>query len=206
MKKTIALFALVLCVLSGLVSGSLALYSKQIDLGTSGNKVAKNFFLTADKTNPDVYSETGKIAPSEVKSYYFTVANNDKASTPYITETDMDLSIDLSLAPINAGKGIPYVTAKLYESTDSGATYSLVSTIGLDKNGDGSVNYAKTKAFVANTAKTNYYRVDLEWVSQGTTLDSNGQSADYKYQGPDFGEKFSVKVTGTQNGTGSNIG
>ena len=191
MKKTIALFALVLSILAGLVSGSLALYSKSVDLGTPGSVVAKKFTMTAAKSTG--FTADVPIAPTEVVTAAFTVSNFEDS---YITETGMDLDIKVTLADATDKTAIPYISADLLD-VDDNVIGSAVNTVA---NGEGTITLAVNHAFVANTAATKTYKLRLTWVSQGLTdTDNDGISNDAEYQGPDFGTAYTVVVTGVQD-------
>ncbi len=191
MKKTIALSALVLSILAGLVSGSLALYQKEVTVGTGGVVAAKNFVLTAaGSTN---FAADLDIAPTEEVVVAFTVSNNDGTNT---TETGMDLDIKVTLAAASGKTAIPYITAQLLDSTDA-VIATANSTV---EDGIGDITLFVDHAFTASEAATKTYKIKLTWVSQGLTdSNTNGVSNDAEYQGELFGTAYTVKVTGTQD-------
>ena len=177
MKKTIALFALVLCILAGLVSGSLALYTKDIDNIGNGSVVAKKFVLTA--AGSDGYVANAPIAPTETVTAAFTVSNFEDA---YITEVDMDLEITVTVKAIDGKGAIPYVRAELYDWEGT--------KVGTIENGVGVINFKADKAFTAKDAETLTFELRFYWESHDD---------DVEYQGPQYGNMYSVKVTGTQS-------
>jgi len=181
MKKTIALLALVLCILSGLVSGSLALYTKDIDSIGTGSAIAKKFTLTA--AGSDGYEDNVLIAPSEEVVAAFTVSNFDGE---YTTQVDMDLDIVVTIGAADGKKAIPYITAKLLDENDEEITAAAVNV----KDGVGSITLSVDKAFAAGIKSTLTNKIVLTWESHDD---------DIKYQGPEFANKFSVKLTGTQS-------
>lgn len=182
MKKTIALFALVLCVLAGLVSGSLAIYTKAVDVG-DGSVVAKKFYLTA-AGDTETYKDNVLIAPTETVTAAFTVSNNDSAG--YTTEVGMDLTVLVTLDDATGKTAIPYITARLLDAGGDVVT-AAVNEI---ENGKGTISLVVEDAFAPNVASTLTYQIELTWESH---------AGDYTYQGPGFGTAYSVNVTGRQD-------
>jgi len=181
MKKTIALCALVLCILAGLVSGSLALYTKDIDIADTGSVVAKKFYLTAEGTTG--YEDNVLIAPTETVKAAFTVSNND--GDGYVTEVGMDLDVTVTIAAATGKTAIPYITARLLDGDNVEVGTAVVDM----ENGVGTITLSVDDAFAANTAATLTYQIELTWASHAD---------DVNYQGPSFGNKYSVSITGTQ--------
>jgi hypothetical protein len=181
MKKTIALFALVLCILAGLVSGSLALYTTSVEIDGGGSVVAKKFVLTAASSTG--YEEKVKIAPEETHSALFIVYNYDEEGN--VTEVDMDLEIKIEMEAANDKKLIPYITASLVD--DKGNV-----TPGIVNTGDGktTIELKVDRAFRAVDGKVyRTYEIKLYWPSHND---------DINYQGEAYGNKYTVIVTGTQ--------
>jgi len=181
MKKTIALFALVLCILSGLVSGSLALYTKEVDIADTGSIIAKRFVLTAAKS--DGYQMNVKIAPGETVKAAFTVSNSNGS---YVSEVDMDLEIEVTIGAAEGKTAIPYISAKLL---DAGNREIEAADVRISE-GEGTIRLFVDRAFVANAESTLTYRIALTWAPHDNDID---------YEGPGYGNMFSVKVTGTQS-------
>ncbi len=196
MKKTIALCALVLSILAGLVSGSLALYSKTVEVGTGGSVAAKKFVLTAAGSTD--FSANVPIAPKEVVTAAFTVSNFEGSNK---TETGMDLDIAINIGNATGKTAIPYITAELLDESGAVITTSGNNTISNTvANGVGDIKLAVNHAFTANTSDTKTYKIRLTWVNQGLTdTDDDKTSDDAEYQGEGFGTKYTVKVTGTQD-------
>lgn len=191
MKKTIALFALVLCILAGLVSGSLALYTKDIDIADTGSVIAKKFYLRA-AGDPLTYKDDVLIAPTESVIAAFTVSNNDGAATPYTTEVDMDLDITVTIAAADGKTAIPYITARLLDGSNAELGVFVLT------DGVGAYTLSVDDAFEANTPATLTYKIKLTWADLGQNGDTDPDNDDISFQGPDFGNKYTVTVTGTQ--------
>jgi len=191
MKKTIALFALVLCILAGLVSGSLALYTKDIDIADTGSVIAKKFYLDAEGTLG--YEDNVLIAPEDTVTAAFTVSNHDGAG--YVTEVDMDLDVTVTIANADGKTAIPYITARLLDGADVEVGTALVDMT----NGVGTITLHVDDAFTAAAgAATLTYQIELTWADLGQNDVGDARNDDIFYQGPNFGNKYSVTVTGTQ--------
>jgi hypothetical protein len=181
MKKAIALFALVLCILAGLVSGSLALYTKEIDNIGTGSVLAKKFTLTAEGT--EGYEDNVLIAPSETVTAAFTVSNY---SGDYVTEVDMDLEIEITIGAATDKYAIPHITAALLDEEGNPITGAVSSV----SDGSGTITLTIDRAFEANVKSTLAYKIALTWESHEDDID---------FQGPNYGNKYSVKIIGTQS-------
>ncbi len=180
MKKTIALCALVLSILAGLVSGSLALYQKSVDVG-AGSVVAKKFTITAAGSTG--YEADVLIAPTESVTAAFTVSN---FSGTYVTETGMDLNITVTIGNASGKTAIPHITAALLDA-DNNVIGSAVNNV---TDGVGTITLSVDHAFLPSTAATLTYKIKLIWESH---------SDDINYQGPNYGTAYSVTVTGIQD-------
>lgn len=182
MKKTIALFALVLCILAGLVSGSLALYTTSVEDMGSGSVVAKKFVLTAAGSTG--YEKNVKIAPEDTIIAEFIVSNYDDNGN--VTEVDMDLTITVEMEAAAEKELIPHVTAALLDKDGEevvGATHSTVE-------GKQIITLQVDRAFTALQGEADLtYQIKLFWPSHDD---------DIEYQGPEHGNKYTVTVTGTQ--------
>ena len=187
MKKTIALSALVLSILAGLVSGSLALYQKNVDIEGAGSVVAKKFALSAGKT--DSYKTGVTIAPTEKVTAAFTVSNFED---DYVSEVGMDLNVTITLAAADGKTAIPYITARLLDENGN----AIDAAVNGVTAGVGEITLSVDHAFTVSEdnggKQTKTYQIELTWEDGHTDTDIN-------YQGPNFGTQYTVSVTGIQD-------
>jgi len=96
MRKIVLTASLVLIILASLLSGTLAIYTKSIDVDEPGSVIAKDFIFLTDGT--ETFQTNVKIAPTETVIFQFGVRNYDGAA---VTDTAMryDLAIDVGAAP-----------------------------------------------------------------------------------------------------------
>ncbi|NLL46740.1 MAG: hypothetical protein GX250_08055 [Clostridiales bacterium] len=154
MKKTIALFALVLCILAGLVSGSLALYTTTAEFDGVGSVVAKKFVLTAEGTQG--FGDNLLIAPEDKVESVFTVSNFDGTN---VTEVPMELDIEIVIEDAAEDiAAIPNIVAKLIDTTNS-TEYPIPLT-----DGKGSLDLSVPTAFEANEELTFTYKLEFSGI------------------------------------------
>ncbi|MEG1509950.1 MAG: hypothetical protein RR454_05830 [Clostridia bacterium] len=174
MKKTLVTLALVLIVVSSLVSGTLAMYSTSADNFANGSVEAKEF--TVVTAAEDSFKQNIQIAPGEKTSMTFTVKNFDGA---IITETAMDLAIKVTL---KAADGKTAIAPLKISVTKAG------TAIGTLKD---NVVEITDKFDLKTEGQTYTYTVVIEW--------PNGDSAiDNQFIGSKFGSAVSVSLVGTQ--------
>lgn len=184
--------ALVLSILAGLVSGSLALYTKDAVVSEKGSVIAKQFTITAKGT--EGYEENVLIAPSEPPvTAFFTVSNFDGE---YKTETPMDLSITVTLGAAEDKELIPYISARLLKRTTEGGVVTDTPVGNTISNGQGTITYFEDHAFAANNSLTNTYIIELKW--EDHDVDAT-HLADITYEGHNHGNAYTVTVTGIQD-------
>ena len=149
MKKKPLLFALLaLAIVTSLTAGTLAVYTKSVDLDT---KVAvKKFAFTAAGTK-DSFNKSISLAPKEKDSYSFTVSNNDGRN---VSEVDLNciISIDVSDA-------IARMTGLTVTLTGDGINTAL--KVGATGKLDHQVLLPKSSDSAQSTTKN--YTVTLDW-------------------------------------------
>jgi hypothetical protein len=172
MKKTLLIVALVLAITTSIIAGTMAYYTITLDDLVKGDVVAKEFILEHDG---DKFQENIKIAPGESRVWTFEIKN---FKDDVITETDMDVTIDVGLENlvevnnITVPLKVSYVLQTDVEASDD--TFSELFT-------------AKEKATKILTVT-----VEWPWVTEGVD--------DIDFAGKNLGT-LSVSVTGTQSET-----
>lgn len=171
MKKTLLMGAMALAIVTSMVAGTLAIYSKNFDFG--GNVTAKKFYVnaTSETTTPDI-----KIAPGETADWTFEVTNTDGA---VISAVDMSTHITVTLP-----EGFKDIAVTL-KNADGNTLGSGVA----DANGKIEVAGAD---FTANTGKTDEYTLEFTW--DGTKDNANDTALGEAAKSA----PFTVTVTGAQ--------
>lgn len=171
MKKTLLMGAMALAIVTSMVAGTLAIYSKNFDF--SGNVAAKKFYVNASSQveSPDI-----QIAPGETATWEFEVTNTDGT---VISAVDMATSIKVSLPA-----GFQDIAVVLKNSEGAVLGSGTADAAGMIE-----VNGAD---FTANTARTDAYTLEFTW--DGSKDDANDTSlGEAATSSP-----FTVTVTGTQ--------
>ena len=175
MKRVLGIVTLALAVSTAIISGTLAMYTTEIDVMAQGSTVAKEFVLTEGGT--DTFVENVKIAPSETLSWQFSVKNYEG---DLVSETAMDLDIELDVLAANGKKVIEPLVI-----TVENPTGDVVGTV----NSEGKIMI--TDEFALNAqGQEKVYTVTVNWPSNS--------EVDINYAGADYGTALQVSVTGTQ--------
>ena len=187
MKKVLLVSALVLTIVTSMVSGTLAVYNIKLATVAEGPVVAANFVLTG--AGDTSFSTKLLIAPSETVSKVFTVSNMN-ADGSIISEVSMDLVITVKFVAADGKDIIVPLTAVLKnldgtiissDTTKGGTGISLT-------NGAGTLGIADVLTNMDGETKT--YIVDITWPDDAGLIDP----ALYA----DHGTKLIVTVDGTQ--------
>jgi len=171
MKKTLFVLVLVLTIVSSLVAGTLATYTKTLE-PMEGEVTAKQFYIGATET---AFADV-KLAPSEETSWDFSVINyqGDVA-----TEVDMDLNI-----VVNVDGDIDGLKVALYEGE---------TKLG-EVTKEGTFNVNIDKAFNKNVKEQRDFSVKVLWKNGQVTDDIDTANADAFAKA-----KIAVTVTGIQD-------
>lgn len=167
MKKTLLIVALVLAITTSIIAGTMAYYTITLDELVKGEVVAKEFILEGENTS--THEAKVKIAPGESQKWTFDIKNHKDGA---VTETDMDVTIDVTTPNTNA----PLTIKVELDGSE------ITSGMKIDQ------------LFEANIDATKTFTVTVEWPWE--TKDVN----DTVFAGKDLGT-LSVSVTGTQSGT-----
>jgi len=173
-KKSILSAVLVLMILASLLSGTLAVYTKTIDVDTPAGVVAKEFIFLADGTES---FQTGvKIAPTETVAFAFGVRNHDGIS---VTETTMryDIEIEVGAAPGKSAIGPLVVSVK------DGAGNTIDSLTGTG------TLYVSGLFPLSASGRRHGYIIEFHWPSTENDTD---------FAGDDFGTELHVSATAVQ--------
>ena len=126
------------------------------------------------------YENNVLIAPSET----VTAALQFPISGDYVTEVDMDLEIEITIGAATDKYHSPHHRGLLDEGNPITGAVSSVS------DGSGTITLTIDRAFEAKVKSTLAYKIALTWESHEDDID---------FQGPDYGNKYSVKIIGTQS-------
>ena len=174
MKKIILSTALILLIFSSLLTGTLAIYSKTVEIEQQGSVIAKDFVFVVDGT--ETFHSDVKIAPTETVTFQFGVRNYDGA---FVTETPMryNLLINVSAAPGKTAIGPLVVRLKdEWDHTISSLTFT------------GTLNISNVFPLLAE-GQRHGYKIEFFWPSTPN---------DIAFQGDAFSTQISVSATGTQ--------
>jgi hypothetical protein len=175
MKKALLISALILTIVSSLVAGTMATYTKTLD-PIKGEVTAKQFFIEKSET---AFANV-KLAPSEETQWNFSIVNFKDGVATDVTEVDMNLNINVVV-----DGAIDGLNVGLYEGdTQLGETVVKEGNISFDIN----------KAFIKNVSDTRNFSIKVLWV--------NGQESDVTdtANADDIAKNnIAVTVTGTQN-------
>lgn len=171
MKKTLLMGAMALAIVTSMVAGTLAVYSKNFNF--EGNVSAKKFYVDASSevANPDI-----TIAPNETASWEFEVTNTDGT---IVSAVDMSTNITVTLP-----NGFKDINATLKD-----AEGNVLGTGVANNNGTININGAD---FTAATPKTDKYTLEFHWNGSA----DNANDTALGEAGTSSG--FTVTVTGTQ--------
>jgi len=176
MKRVILAGTLVLIIIASLLSGTLAIYSKTIDLG-SGSIIASSassfVFLVEGKQN---FQSTLKIAPTETVAFIFDVCNFDGA---IVSETAMhyDLTIDVSAALGKTAIGPLTVNVKNEEN-------EILDTL----TGTGTFQFSND-FLISAVGQSDTYIVECYWPNTDSDID---------FEGDDYSTQIGISATATQ--------
>lgn len=138
MKRAIIIIILLLCMMTSLTAGTLAVYTSKVELLPS-KVVAKQFYVGIGGGNDEFNI---RLEPGETIFYTFEVTNQNREGA--VAEVDIDLSITGAFVNMSDGLDI-----RLYEN---GVQLADVKT-------DGSLYWSQPAAFKANTAATREYEL-----------------------------------------------
>lgn len=182
MKKILFTGALALTIVTSMVAGTLAIYTKTLD-PLDGTINAKLFELDANEANAETFEV--KIAPTEEVESLFKIRNYEDNDVATPTEVGMDLVVQVNYPKAASDAGI---TATL---NLNGLDTTTVSTTETDTVV--TKTYTIEDAFVASTAKEIDGNITFEWVA-----DTQPNTTETTHQGEDFGA-FEVVITGNQD-------
>jgi len=176
MKKVIALGTLVLLILASLLSGTLAIYSKTVDIGPGSivASSARSFVFLIEGTQN--FQSTLKIAPTETVAFIFDLRNYDGE---IVSETAMhyDLTIDISAA---SGKTAIGPLNVIIKNEDDQVLGTLTGTGTFQFSND---------FLISATGQSDTYIVEFYWPSTDNDID---------FEGDDYSTMIGVSATATQ--------
>ncbi len=174
MKKLYVL-SLVLVMAISLVSGTLALYTTQIDNLASGSVTAKEFIFTGSGT--DTFQQGVKIAPSETVRWQFGVKNYENG---LITETDLYYKLTFTVKATEGKQAIAPLTVTVKDLSGN-VLKSVTGTGSFDVLGSFPLS---------QTGQERQFTVELTWPADGDN--------DINYAGGGYGTTVRVDAAASQ--------
>lgn len=174
MRKLILTMSLILIIFASFLTGTLAIYTKTVEIESPGSVIAKDFIFLADGT--ENFRSDVKIAPTETVTFQFGVRNYDEA---LVTETSMryDIAINVSEAPGKEAIGPLVVRVKdEWDHILSSLTFT------------GTLNISNVFPLLAE-GQRHVYNIEFFWPSTPNDID---------FEGDDFSTQINVSATGTQ--------
>jgi hypothetical protein len=154
-KKYLLLTLLALAIVTSLTAGTLAVYTKSVSMNAVV-EIKKFAFAAAGKIEGEAKSIN--LAPTETKSYNFTVTNYE-GETGSPAEVALDYTVFADFA--DAAKKMPGLTAVL---TKDGVQVAAA-------NVNGTITYANTT--LAGTATKHEYVIKLTWAGNDNTAQTS---------------------------------
>lgn len=192
MKKKPLLFALLaLAIVTSLTAGTLAVYTKSVDL--AGEVAVKKFAFSAQGGTGTVLNPI-KLAPTESQKSSFSVSNFEGQGTQSEVPLNYTITVDISKAKDMIG-----LTAELRKKGSNEV---------LDSTKNGSFTYVAKDQLDQKKKDTHEYEVTLTWVD-----DKDANQSTTAMTPPTYGDGLKISVTATQaltsnsgngNGNGNN--
>lgn len=183
MKKKPLLFALLaLAIVTSLAAGTLAIYTKKVDL--AGDVQVKKFAFDAKGGNGTEVTSV-KLAPTESQTTDFEVTNYEKDSPPAEVDLDYVITVDIQ----ETAKTMIGLRAELL-GEDGNPLSVLV-------NASGTVLTYKGK-LDAGTPDIDTYKVKLTWAHDAGANNDNKEQTDVGIEAKTFTKGLKITVTATQ--------
>ncbi len=180
MKKLLLTTALVLAIVTSLVAGTLATYTKTL-APITGSATAKQFYIGSSETFfPDI-----KLAPSEKNEWNFSVVNF-KDGENGTTEVDTDITITLNVAAKDGKQAIDGLHVSIYDSDNNQLGTTIIKS--------GEMTFNIKNAFPANVKTTKSFKLVTDWKNPFAGDNVDTQNAENNHA-----TSIGVTVTGTQN-------
>lgn len=176
MKKALIILTLVLTIVTSLIAGTLATYTKTLT-PVEGSVAAKVFYIE----NSETTIANVRLAPTESTQWTFFVVNYQD---DIVTEVDMDLYITVKLGAMAGFDEIDGLTVGLFEG-DKQYGSTIIR--------NGAIDVEIGRAFLANQKSTRKFTVKVLWENGLVSDDTDTHNADDRHT-----SKIAVTVTGKQ--------
>ena len=150
MKRALILTVLLLMILTSLNAGTLAVYTSTIDLAILPVS-AKRFALGVNQGSTSEFDL--QIAPGDVVTYNFDVANTD--SEGRVSEVDMDLLVEADFSSVY--DALPGMEVQLL--LQAGSNRQQVA----ECDSAGRLSYSQSMAFSASNPAERQYSLSFNW-------------------------------------------
>ncbi len=188
MKKFLLVGALALAIVTSMVAGTLATYSKTLE-PLADDVHAKRFNISADFD--EAQTDSIRLAPGEAKVWAFRVYNYDEDYRESASEVDLDVTVSVQLPPEMLRAGV--VVRQFTFANQTWETPSLTQT------GGDTYTFTVENAFTGLEAYTQMGEVTFAWEeNMGGTEDALTQTQlTNEYEGETLGT-FRVTVRADQ--------
>ncbi len=178
MKKQLIMSVLILTIVTSMVAGTFATYTKTLSPIT-GSVAAKSFYIGTNETFfPDI-----ELAPSEKTEWNFEVVNFNEAGT--VNAVDTDMTVLLNVAPKADKQAIDGLNVSIYDENNNQVGTTVIK--------DGQMSFDVEKAFVANTKATKKFKLVAQW---NTSIDQD--NVDTLNAESNNATSISITITGNQ--------
>lgn len=180
--KKLLLVVLALAILTSLSAGTLAVYTKTVEL--QGDTKVKKFTFTAEggDTNQPI-----KLAPTESGEFLFDVTNAESTDSEAVhAEVPLKFAVNADISA--AAEKMPGLTAKLYKVSGATPATAVATT-----DDSGKIIYNEP---VTSTA-TDFYKATYKLVLTWDGDDDEAQTTS-GLTPADYASNFNVAVTATQ--------
>lgn len=202
MKKVLLVSALVMTIVTSMVSGSLAIYNVTLEPTISGPVNAAEFKLTVGEE--ENFTTGVSIAPSEFKDIKFSVSNKEGA---IVSEVAMGIKITVELAALANPDDAEYIgvitplTAEILDEhgdplKDNDGNFITISG-GID-SGVGTFSFADELTDITAEGDTKIYTVRITWTADENKTEVQNNEYDTTFAGHLHGTELKVTVEGTQ--------
>ncbi len=180
--KKLLLVVLTLAILTSLSAGTLAVYTKTVELKSDTN--VKKFAFTAKggDTNQPI-----KLAPTESGEFLFDVTNAESTDSNAVhAEVPLKFAVNVDIK--DAKDKMPGLTAKLYNISGATPTTAVATA-----DGEGKIIYNEPATSTATDFYKATYKLVLAW--DGTDNEAQTKSG---LTPASYASSFKVAVTATQ--------
>ncbi len=174
MRKLILTTSLILLILVSFLTGTLAIYSKTIEIDTPASVIAKDFIFVADGT--ESFRSDVKIAPTETVTFQFGVRNYEGTA---VSDTAMRYELLINVGPSPGKTAIGPLIVRVKDEWDH--ILNSVTCTGV-------LNVSNVFP-ISGVGQRHAYKIEFFWPSTTNDID---------FEGDAFSTQINVTATATQ--------